>query len=97
MSEYKKMVEIMIEEHKELFENFLDIHNEYAMNPPAWQKLFNQYGSEVVEIVRDYERKLCAHMSKGKFGKFSANLSEKYWDEVRKVFPKIDFVGVIQS
>lgn len=97
MSEYKKMVEKMMEENKELFDNFLDIHNEYAVKPLEWQKLFNQYGREVVEIIRDYERKLCAHMSKGKFGKFSANLSERYWDEVRKVFPKIDFVGVIQS
>lgn len=94
MSEYQKMVAKMMEEHKELFENFKDIHNEYVMNPGEWQKLFNQYGAEVVEIIREYERKLCANMATGKYGQFSANLSEKFWAEVKKIFPKIDFVGV---
>ena len=94
MREYQKMMTKMMEEHKELFENFTDIHNEYAMNPAQWQKLFNQYGAEVVEIIREYERRLCANMATGKYGQFSANLSEKFWEEVKKSFPKIDFVGV---
>lgn len=94
MSEYKKMLDKMLSENKELFTNFKDIHDKYALNPPEWQKLFNEYGKEVVEIIRDYERRLCANMVTGKYGSFSANLSEKFWDEVRKVFPKIDFVGV---
>lgn len=94
MREYQKIVAKMVDEHKELFENFMDIHNEYAMNPHQGQKLFNQYGGEVVEIIRDYERKLCANMATGKYGQFSAKLSEKFWVEVRKIFPKIDFVGV---
>ena len=88
MSEYQKMVAKMMEENKELFENFMDIHNEYAMNPKKWQKLFNQYGAEVVEIIREYERKLCANMATGKFGQFSAKLSEKFWAEVKKYSPR---------
>ena len=95
MSEYKKMFDMMMEQHKELFDNFMDIHHEYALNPAKWQKLFNQYGSEVTDVVRDYERKLCIKMGAGKYGKFSQNLSEKFWNEVRKTFPKIDFVGVV--
>lgn len=94
MSEYKKMIDRMVSENKELFENFKDIHDNYTLKPSEWQKIFNEYGNEVVEIVRDYERKLCANMSTGKYGSYSANLSQKFWDEVRKVFPKIDFVGV---
>ena len=84
----------MVSENKELFTNFKDIHDNYALNPSEWQKLFNEYGKEVVEIIREYERRLCANMATGKYGSFSAKLSEKFWDEVRKVFPKIDFVGV---
>ncbi len=84
----------MVAANKELFDNFKEIHDEYAMNPEAWQKLLNQYGAEVVEIIRDYERKLCIKMGTGKYGQFSQNLSQKFWDEVRKIFPKIDFVGV---
>ena len=84
----------MVSENKELFTNFKDIHDNYALNPPEWQKIFNEYGKEVVEIIREYERRLCANMATGKYGAFSANLSEKFWNEVKKIFPKIDFVGV---
>lgn len=95
MQKYQQMMDKMVEEHKELFENFGDIHREYAINPRQWQKLFNQYGAEVVEIIREYERKLCANMATGKYGQFSRNLSEKFWAEVKKIFPKIDFVGIV--
>ena len=97
MIEYQKMFDKMIGENKELFDNFMDIHREYELKPTQWQKLFNQYGREVVEIVRDYERRLCSNMATGKYGQFSRNLSEKFWGEVRKTFPKIDFVGVVVS
>ncbi len=96
MREYQKMFQIMIEQNKELFNNFKEIHDEYALNPAEWQKLFNQYGGEILDVVRDYERRLCANMSTGKYGQFSSNLSEKFWGEVRKFLPKIDFVGVKQ-
>lgn len=94
MREYQKMFAIMMEQNKELFENFKDIHDNYALNPGQWQKIFNQYGSEVLDTVRDYERRLCGNMETGKYGRFSAGLSDKFWGEVRKAFPKIDFVGV---
>lgn len=94
MTKYKQMVERMMSEQKELFDNFSDIHREYTLNPKEWQKLFNQYGGEVMDSIRDYDRKLCAQMGKGQYSKFSEQLSEKFWAEVRKIFPKIDFVGV---
>jgi hypothetical protein len=94
MREYQKMFSIMIEQNKELFNNFKEIHDEYALNPSQWQKLFNQYGGEILDVVRDYERRLCANMATGKYGQFSTNLSEKFRGEVRKYLPKIDFVGV---
>lgn len=97
MSKYKQAVDDMVAANKELFDNFKEIHDEYALNPAVWQKLFNEYGAEVVEIVREYERKLCVKMGMGKYGKFSQNLSQKYWDEVKKTFPKIEFVGVTLS
>lgn len=97
MNEYRKMFTLMAEENKELFANFKEIHDEYALNPAEWQKLFNQYGGEVADVIREYERRLCANMATGKYGRFSANLSEKFWGEVKKMFPKIDFVGVTLS
>ena len=94
MTQYKLFFEKMVSENKELFDNFSDIHREYMLDPHKWQKLFNEYGGEVVEIICDYERKLCATSEKGQFGKFSTTLSTRFWAEVKKVFPKIELVGV---
>ena len=97
MSKYRQMFLTMMEENKEVFDNFMDIHREYTLDQTKWQKLFNQYGGEVMDIVRNYERKLLGHMESGKYGKFSTAVSDKFMNEVRKVFPKIDFVGVVVS
>ena len=94
MSEYKKMFDLMIEQNKELFDNFSDIHREYTLDSAKWQKLFNQYGGEIMDVIREYERKLCIKMGTGKYGQFSAQLTDKFMGEVRKTFSKIDFVGV---
>lgn len=94
MTQYKFFFQKMMDEYKELFDNFADIHREYMLDPSTWQKLFNQYGAEVIEIIRNYERRLCATSEGGQYSKFSQKLSEKFWGEIRKTFPKIDFVGV---
>jgi len=83
----------MIDENKELFNTFKSIHDAYILNPQMNQERFNAVGQEIVDIVRDYERKLCGNMNAGVYGAFSQNLSQKFWEEIRKVYPKIDFVG----
>lgn len=83
----------MHEENKELFENFKAVHDAYVLNPSVNQAKYNTIGSEVLDVVREYERKLCGNMNAGKYGAFSSNLSQKFWDEIRKVYRKIDFIG----
>lgn len=82
-----------MDENKDLFDTFKSVHDAYVVNPEANQARFNSIGSEVMDIVRHYERILCGKTESGQYGKFSGNLSQKFWDEVRKVFRKIDFVG----
>ena len=84
----------MMEENKEIFEYFKKLHDSYVEEPEFWQAKFNEEGKKVTEIVRNWERKLCRHSERGQYGKFSSNLAEKFWNEVRIHFPKIDFVGV---
>ena len=84
----------MIDENKDIFSRFFVIHDRYAGDPRNAQDEFNSLGHDIVEIIREYERKLCSNSERGQYGKFSSNLSEKFWDEIRKDFPKIDFVGV---
>jgi hypothetical protein len=93
MRQYQKFFQEMIEENKELFDNFTSVHDAYVLNPELNQVRFNQIGSEVVDVIREYERKLCGNMNSGAYGAFSQNLSQKFWDEIRKVYKKIDFVG----
>ena len=94
MQRYQEYYQKMIDENRDLFTRFFDVHDRFVLNPLTSQEEFNIVGHDIVEIIHEYERKLCGHSEKGQFGKFSSNLAEKFWTEVRKDFPKIDFVGV---
>ena len=84
----------MIDANRELFDAFARIHDKYEMDDTAWQNEFNIHGKKVVEVIHEWEQRLCQKQSGGQYGKFSKNLSDKFWDVVRKDFPKIDFVGI---
>jgi hypothetical protein len=94
MTKYQKIFQEMSNENQDLFTKFKDLHDKYAANPKVYQKLFNQQGAIIVDVIRQYERKLCGHSERGQYGKFSGNLSDKFWSVIRVIFPKIDFVGV---
>ncbi len=93
MTKTKQVLQEMMEAHKDLFNRFRIVHDKYAVDPEKWQKEFNEIGEEVQDIMRKYERILCGHTEAGKYSKFSTNLSEKFKDEIRKEFPRIDFIG----
>lgn len=84
----------MTDENKELFDNFTAVHDAFILNPDANKARFNELGTEILDVIREYERILCGKTESGQYGKFSGNLSQKFWGEVRKVYPKIDFVGI---
>lgn len=94
MSKYKKALEQMVSENKELFDEFKTIHDNYIQDPNKWRAEFNKQGEQVVEIIRKYEKLLTLHSDNSSYSKFSTNLSDRFWSEVRKYFPKIDFIGV---
>lgn len=94
MTAYQQSFQTMLEENKELFDQFKEVHDAFSINPNANKEKFNEIGREVTDVIREYDRKLCAQMGKGQYSKYTQNLSEKFWGEVRKVYPKIDFVGI---
>lgn len=85
---------MMLLKYKDDFDNFKVIHDKYLENPKANKKEFNEVGSDLLDIVRRYENILCGHSENGGYGKFSSKLADKFWEEVRKNFPKIDEVGI---
>ena len=97
MTKYRQFVQTMMEENKELFDEFKPIHDAYVLNPQANQGKYNAIGSDVMDVIREYERRLCAKMGAGMYSKFSTNLSEKFMEEIKTIFPKINFIGVEMS
>ena len=91
---YKEAFEQMIHDNKELFEEFKKVHDAYALNEAQNQEAFNEKGREVMNIVRKYEDILCKRSEVNGFGEYTIKLAEKFQDEVRKNFPKIDQVGI---
>lgn len=84
----------MLDAHTEMFDDFQKIHDKYATDPNKYQNEYNEKGQEVMHVIQKWENILCSKTEGGKYGKFSSNLSEKYWAEIRILFPKIDYIGL---
>lgn len=94
MRQYQVVYETMIDENKALFDKFFAVHEHYVQNPKVAQIEFNTIGRQIHDVIHDYERKLCGKTEGGMYSKFSTKLSEKFWEIIRKDFPKIDYIGV---
>lgn len=94
MAKYKKQIEEMMATHKDLFEAFRKLHDNYVLDPQQWQEKYNEEGREVMALLRRYENNLCSKSESSRYGKFSSNLSDKFWAEVRQIFSKIDYIGI---
>jgi len=82
----------MLKDYDEFFAKFKTIHDKYQEDPGTWKDEFNQTGLKALRIIRRYENALCSRTENTGFGKFSENLSDKFWEEVRLNFPLIDEV-----
>jgi len=96
-AKYKQYFQQMCEQNQQLFDEFAEIHQQFEAQPIRYRAIFNGIGRQVTEIVRDWDRRLCSAMGRGQFSQYSQNLSEKFWGEVRGLFPLIDQVGVIKK
>lgn len=94
MTKYQQVFMDMMENHKDVFHEFQKIHDQYAKDAKKFQKELDEKGEEVLILIRRYENILCGHSESGRFGKFSSNLSEKFWETIRTKFSKIDFIGL---
>ncbi|MBI2617509.1 hypothetical protein HYW55_05210 [Candidatus Gottesmanbacteria bacterium] len=97
MPKYQKYYQDMIDQNLKMFSSFQTLHDNYEKNPTLWQIQFNKEGGKVLEIIREWERRLCQHSERGQYGKYSQLLAEKFWNTIRLDFPRIDFIGVSQT
>lgn len=93
MTKYQEYFKKMLDENQELFASFREIHDEYMRNSSV-QEEYNQAGKPVLEIIKEYEDRLCSRSESG-YAAFSGNLADKFWAEVRREFPMVDRIGII--
>lgn len=94
MTKYQQYYQKMWDENKELLTGFFEIHDAFKKDRKKYSKEFNAKGKEVRELMEVWDNRLCQQMERGKNGVFSEKVSEKFWNEVKKDFPLIEFVGV---
>ncbi len=93
MTKYKQYFKKMCEDNQKEFDAFKVLHDKYRQDKKTYQEEYNQVGEPILKIIQQQESNLCLAMEKGKNNAYSTNLSEKFWVEVRTLFPAIDFIG----
>lgn len=94
MVKYKKAFKEMLEDNQKLFEEFKTTHDNFGKNPSKWKDKFNEEGTKILRVIRRYENNLCSRSENTGFAKYSANLSDKFWEQVRAFLPLIDNVKI---
>ena len=97
MTRFKQAVQDMISQHKEEFAEFERVHALYRQDQSKWQAEFDRVGKPVQRIMEQTESWLCSKMESGGKGKFSATLADKFRQEVKAIYPLVDFIGVVVS
>ena len=85
----------MLSAHAEMFKAFDEIHALYVLDPDANQKRFNEEGERILEVIREYENRLCNKSQRTGYAAYTARLAEKFQELVKTRYPQIDHVGVI--
>lgn len=94
MTKYKQYFDKMVGENKDAFAEFKILHDRYGLEGESMQEEFNKEGKKILNIIQEYENKLCKNSEKT-YSRFTGNLAEKFRDEIRKSFPMIDHIGII--
>lgn len=95
MTKTAQYLKLMLEQNQEVFSRFKKIHELYTSDPKSNQDEFNKVGYEIQDVIRRFENILCGHSEGSGYGKYSANLADKFHQEIKKIYPKIDFIGVL--
>jgi hypothetical protein len=85
----------MLEENKNVFDEFKILHANYGMDEDKYQDEFNTEGEKILKIVNEWESKLCSRSEKAGYSNYTGNLAEKFQALLRSAFPLIDHVGII--
>lgn len=94
-TKYLEIFKEMVSKYEKEFDDFQELHDKYEADPKKWQAEFNKEGAKIMEIVREYENRLCGRMENTQNATYSANLAEKFRGEIKRYLPKLDMIGVV--
>jgi sugar-specific transcriptional regulator TrmB len=92
MTKHEKYFKKMLDDYSGLFDDFQKVHDAIAAGDEEKRDEFNQIGTKALRLIRKTENEVCSKTENSGYGKFSENLSEKFWEAVRGKFPLIDTV-----
>lgn len=93
-TKYKRFYELMTEQNAQMLDEFQVIHDGFVADADKWETQFHAVGRDVLDVMRDWERRLCSGMERGKNALYSQGVSEKFWTEIKKRFSHIELVGL---
>ncbi len=96
-TKFKEVFQEMVTKYEKEFDEFQILHDKYEQDPKKWQSEFNSEGGKIMDIVREYEDRLCGKMENTKNSTYSANLAEKFRGEIKRYLPKLDMIGVVMG
>lgn len=94
-TKYKEYYDKMVEENKDLFDKFIKSHFEYSIDQNENQEKFNEIGAKVLDVIHEWENRLCKTSEGAGYSNYTGGLAEKFQGEIRSHFPLIDHVGIV--
>jgi len=97
MTKYREYIQRMMDHNQEAFNKFRIIHDQYCLmaDKESLQDKYNEEGAKILEIIEEWEQRLCSQSEKAGYSSYSGSLAEKFHEEIKKVFPMIDYIGLI--
>lgn len=87
---FKKQIETMLAENKDLFSEYEKLEENYAKNPSKYKEELGEMRRKLLRIMRKHEDRLCARTENTKYANYSENLAMLFWQDIRAIFPNVE-------
>ncbi|NMB70513.1 hypothetical protein GYA27_04980 [candidate division WWE3 bacterium] len=87
---FKKQIETMLAENKDLFSEYEKLEENYVKNPSKYKEELGEMRRKLLRIMRKHEDRLCARTENTKYANYSENLAMLFWQDIRAIFPNVE-------
>ena len=87
---YKLLFDEMLTTNKDLFDAYEALLKNYDKSPKKFANETSEMQFKLLRVIKKTEDKLCARTENTGRGVYSTALADKFWEEIRSKFPRID-------